>query len=398
MWLIEKNFIFSKNMLQKQGTYVLSRVPNYKMNLTSAVSADRFRGNIHYKLSIINFNKFSNQVPSSILIRLNSFSLMEFFKKHTYSVGFSSLKNKKKQINSIESNSQFYFLRHKTIRFFLNNSLKRKFYQDFHLISIKKIIKNKAKRKRHAIKRTDKINAVDPIRKFYRLFVRKIFLGKRLNPMKTSLKQRKAQRYKYLFSFRIFRRIFFKKKKFLEKNVRFVKKILYFSHKKLNDECKAFHEFTKINFKRKRFLRKMALVSTGTFIKPHPYTFLTQKTKSHINIVEASDVFTLHNTCKPIIDYLSPTNLNKFKTIYNNSQLLITSLTNITLLKSNLLSMSSLSNVFDIKPFYSSFTTSIRSDSNIYDNLLPDNDLKKLISKNVLNSFKNNFFQENVVS
>jgi hypothetical protein len=88
----------------------------------------------------------------------------------------------------------------------------------------------------------------------------------------------------------------------------------------------------------------------------------------------------------------------KYKTIYNNSQLLLASLLNTILLKTTICNQSSNLNVFNIKTIQFALKDSIVNPNLRLNNLIPDISLNKVISKNVINSFKNNFFQENVIS
>ena len=400
MWLIENCFIFSKNTSNSQVVNVLSRVPSYKINLTSPVSADRFRGNIHHRLSIINWRRLLNQTSPSNLVKLNAFKSIEFFKKNTRIVNYSVLKNKEKKNSPTNDNLKFSYTQNKTLRFFLNTTLKRKFYKDFHIITVKKIIKNKRKRKAYAIKRTSKLDAVNSARNFYKVFLKKQLFGKRLSPMRTSLKKRKLQRYKYVLGLRFFRKNFIYQKKISKKNVRFVKNMLYFSHVKLHNECRMLNEFKKTNFKRKRFLSETmsTINNVGGTLQPH--TFLTQKTKTRLTSPNSPNITTT-NELKP---YSFTSLLCKHNTIYNNPQLLITSISNLTLLKSSILNESSPLNVFDTKSTQFAFSTSItnilRGTGNVnpYNNLIPVVSLNKTVAKTVTNSFKNSFFQENVIS
>jgi hypothetical protein len=280
MWLTEKSFIFSHNVSNNQIINVLSRVPSYKINLTSPVSADRFRGNIFHRLSIINFDRALNQTTPSFLTKLNAFSFIEFFKKNTRLVNYTFLKKKAITQPSIKLNPQLTYMVHKSLRLFLNSALKRKFYKKFPAINIKKIIKNKRKRKEYAIKRTAKLDTVDPVKKFQRLFLKKLLFGKRLNPIRTSLKQRKSQRYKYILRLRFFRKDFLKRKQKNRIKTRFIKNMLYFSHTKLHNECKILNEFRNVKFKRKRVLFKTASTTNNTMITTQPHTFFTQKSKT----------------------------------------------------------------------------------------------------------------------
>ena len=279
-FLVEKSFIFSKNVPRKQVINVLSRVPTYKMNLISSVSADRFRGNIYHRLSIVNFDRFLKQATPAFLTKVNPFLFIELLKKNARSTSYSFLKNNKMTKSPLKLNFKLNYVKHKTLRLFLNNVLRRKFYKNFYLINVKKIIKNKKKRKRHAIKRTARLSAVNPTYKFHQIFLKKLFLGKKLNPMRTSLKQRQQQRYRYVLRLRLFRKAFLRRKHIRKKKNRFFKNMSYFSHNKLYHECKSVKEFNKINFRRKRSLFKTLSTTNDTITKLQTPTFLTQKPKT----------------------------------------------------------------------------------------------------------------------
>jgi hypothetical protein len=87
----------------------------------------------------------------------------------------------------------------------------------------------------------------------------------------------------------------------------------------------------------------------------------------------------------------------KYKTVYNNPQLILASLLNTTLLKISILNSSSPLDVFDTKVMQYALNSNVNGPDS-FNNLIPDTSLNKIISKTVINSFKNNFFQENVIS
>ena len=90
------------------------------------------------------------------------------------------------------------------------------------------------------------------------------------------------------------------------------------------------------------------------------------------------------------------------KSTYSQTQVLLTTLSNITLLKSSILLASpsfsnSMENNKGINVIQNSLTK-LTSSYKLHTNLVPETLLDKKLSKIVLNSFKNSFFQENVIS
>ena len=393
VWLLEKNFIFSKNVFNNRTVNVLSRVPNYKMNLHSPVSADRFRGNIHGRLSIINLSRLSNQQVPSFLTKLNTFSFLEAFKKNTRIENYTSLISINILKKSEDTSFNFYYVKHKAYKMFLRSALRVKFFSDVRVIKVKKIIKNKRRRKRYAIKRTSRLHRARPLKKFYKSFLAQLTLGKKQNMMRLPVHKQRISRLKFLFRLQSFRKKFSDTKKRTSKELRFIKNLLYSSQTKLRKECKSLTEFKELNFKRKRFLVKTLLPKTTSTNITNNNPFLTQKTKNWIQPIKSAR----KNSSYDLDLHLAPNVANKYKTIYNNPQLILASLLNITLLKTSILNPSSSSNVFDTPSMQYAFSSNV-TNTNTFNNLIPDVSLQKVVSKTVINSFKNNFFQENVIS
>ncbi len=386
-WLLEKNFIFSRNIPNRRTINVLSRVPNYKMNLYSPVSADRFRGNIHGRLSIINLTKLANQQVPSFLTKLNTFSYLESFKRNT------RVSSDHKILFENANYANLYYIKYKAYRLFLRSALKRKFFKDSSIIKTKKIIKNKRKRKLYAINRTARLHAAHPVRKFYKSFVTQLTIGKKKNMPRTSVHKQRSFRVKYLLRLRFFRKSLSDTKKKTSVRVRLVKNMLYFSHTKLRNECKTLNEFRELNFKRKRFLMKNLSPNTTITNTVNNNFFVAQKTKRWLKPTKSLGQLPSYNLNSSSVQSTS----NKYKTVYNNPQLILASLLNITLLKTSILNPSSSTNVFDTKVMQHAFNSHV-AQANFFNNLIPDISLRKVISKTVINSFKNNFFQENVIS
>jgi hypothetical protein len=68
------------------------------------------------------------------------------------------------------------------------------------------------------------------------------------------------------------------------------------------------------------------------------------------------------------------------------------------LLKTTICNHQSNSNVFNLKVVQFALNNNNTKLNTGFNNLVPDVTLNKVISKNVINSFKNTFFQENVIS
>lgn len=270
LFLLENYFILSPRTFSNQTTHVLSRVPNYKMNLSSPVSADRYRGNMHKRLSIVNLNRLSDQKASAFLVKLNSFSFIDFLKKNSRLQNIEFLKTKtflEKTQNINNSINTAYYVKSKIYFIFMKNALKLKYHKQVKEILrqnrlMKKTVKNKKKIKKYAIERTKKITALKPKMKFYKIFLFKIFLNKKF------IHRRSKQRQKIQFNLRfsLFRKNHSQKKSLKYKQTRFIKNLLYFSHTKLNNISQVLKKFIELNPNRKYYLAKMTSPKTDAVI------------------------------------------------------------------------------------------------------------------------------------
>merc|ERR1712054_446741 len=146
LFLIEKYFIFSQNISSKKTINVLSRVPNYKMNLSSSVSADRYKGNIYKRLSILNLDRLLNQKVPSYSTHLNSFAFLESFRKNSKLNNAKFLDFKKFSQNIITSkktNNVAFYLKPKIYAIFIKSALKKKFYKKIKIILYQKRLMKK---------------------------------------------------------------------------------------------------------------------------------------------------------------------------------------------------------------------------------------------------------------
>jgi hypothetical protein len=162
----------------------------------------------------------------------------------------------------------------------LYNVLKSRFTYDSSIIKVKKIIKNKKKRKRYAIKRTKRLHAAHPVKKFYTSFVVKSIIGKKKKTIRNSARRRQLQRIKFILRLRFFRKEFSVNKKNAFKKTRLIKNLIYFSHSKLRNECKSLNEFKELNFNRKRFLTSIISPNSTNTNTVHNGLFITQNTKT----------------------------------------------------------------------------------------------------------------------
>ena len=396
VWLLEKNFIFSKNTANKQTVNVLSRVPSYKMNLYAPVSADRFRGNIHGRLGIVNLTKSLTRYVPSFLAKLNHFHFVDGVKRKSKLMSYAALQSKislkvnirKSLTGSTNQLDNFFYLKNKTFRL-LDSFLKRRFAKASVLIRVKKIIKNKKLRKKYAIKRTMRLNAANPRSRFTSNHLIARGIGRR----EKVARKRRLQKLKMILRVKSFRSAFSREQKTNIRRARLLKDILYFSHKKLRNNCKSLKEFKDLNHNRKRWLMKVNSPNTVVQNHLHNNYFVIQKPKNFTQTFKSENA---EDATKLKFNSIQTT-VCKYKAVYSNPQLVIASVLNITLLKAGLLNSSSDFSTFDTKALQHSFVMGF-SNKTQFNNLIPDVSLRKVISKTVLNSFKNNFFQENVIS
>jgi hypothetical protein len=235
------------------------------MNLSSSVSADRYRGNIHKRLSITNLNRLSNQKVPALLTKLNLFSSIDFLKKNSKLNNIEFLKIKKflQESNNTKSFTDvIYYIKSKVYFVFIKNALKVKYHKQVKEILrqnklMKKTVKNKKKIKKYAIARTKKITALKPKMKFYKIFLFKSFLTKKLAQRRLNARLKRRQSIRFNLRFPLFRKNYSQKKNSKYKKTRFIKNLLYFSHTKLNNMSEILKKFNELNVSRKRYLAKV---------------------------------------------------------------------------------------------------------------------------------------------
>lgn len=84
-FLTEEGSIQSSNKKLRKFQYVLSKIPFYKMDPLSPVTADKYRGNIYRKLSLINLTKNSVQVHPKNFLTYNTSLYQPLVSMYRYS-------------------------------------------------------------------------------------------------------------------------------------------------------------------------------------------------------------------------------------------------------------------------------------------------------------------------
>lgn len=406
-WLCEKNLIDSRSILSRGTTYVLSRVPTYKMNTYAAVSADKFRGNIHSKIGIIRSGVYdqwvTKDINSGILSKLNYFNQLTSFHRNLKLRSYARLSqtplfttnNNIKVSGNFTNVKEFFYIKTKITRIF-NKVLHRKFQKISAILKVRVLVKKRRIRKLKAIKRSKKLRAIQFPTRTYRSY----FKRKRVGSYERASWKRKLQRKKSVLRrnnfIRPYRRF---KKKNRQKN-KILNDLTYFSTKRLSRNLSSVKDFKKLNPSRKKFLNKTTHPNTSLKNTLRNNIFLFKKTLSNPKpLLPNQDTTNTSNKLK-VINNFSLT--NNHQTIYTQPQVLLACVLNITLLKSNILtSTPNFNNILNSNTGINSSQNAfhrIFTHKSKYNNLIPENALNKKISKIVLNSFKNNFFQENVIS
>jgi hypothetical protein len=111
-FIYEKKFVYNTN---RKLSFVLSKIPFYKMDPISSVTADKNRGNIYKKLSLINLKKINK---NHTLKTINSINYNSNFTSFVSLISTQSLipntLNWSNQINKLNSSRKCYTINKKT--------------------------------------------------------------------------------------------------------------------------------------------------------------------------------------------------------------------------------------------------------------------------------------------
>jgi hypothetical protein len=162
-WLYENNFIYPENPVSKKTTYVLSRVPNYKMVPNSPVSADKFRGNMYKRLGILRSSDLTFTPSNNALLgKFNYLYNLNSFSRTLKPKNIKWILNKrylKKSQTKIEEISKIFYVKTKVTRLF-EQTLKKKINLLNHSIS-----KIKTPTKKHKREKLTKIKNIQLLSK-----------------------------------------------------------------------------------------------------------------------------------------------------------------------------------------------------------------------------------------
>lgn len=172
----------------------------------------------------------------------------------------------------------------------------------------------------------------------------------------------------------------------------------YFVKNKLNQNLETLTEVISLNKHRRKYLKKLTTVTTLTRNTYYNYTLLIKKNINKSNpykniIYNFTTTLKLNNTHNLVCNN---------KILYTQNQILLSLLVNPMLLKffisKTSFNFSDFLNKNDGINTIQNILNKSFLNNNIYTNLIPNSAFNKNLSKTVLNSFKNNFFQENVIS
>jgi hypothetical protein len=162
---------------------------------------------------------------------------------------------------------------------------------------------------------------------------------------------------------------------------------------KIDPNIESLTDFNTLNKNRRKYLNKLLF---STDINQQNYYNYFSINHTNIKISNSFNSFKFHILRKlKIFDF---SNINLKRTIiYTQSQLLLSIINNPLILKSQIFHSFGMSNNIGVNSIQSTLNK-VFLKNHIYTNLIPHYDFKKNLSKTVLNSFKNNFFQENIIS
>ena len=276
--MYEQKFIYSKNWHQK-SSFVLSKIPFYKMDSMSPVTADKNRGNIYKKLSLINLKKINkntilNNSASINHINYNFKFLSLISSVHLKSLNFAKL-NWVNQINQWKQNQKYY----KVLK---NDNTNYKLQQSFTFLKMLIISKLKNQKSLHLfLNWLPKLKSRKKYKKFKpfenkRLIRKQNFLKKKL---KFSSKQNNLNKLKTSLLKKLNFKNFKSRTKIYKSHIIFSSSFLNW---KLNKRINMFNSFTRLSIKRKQYLINLTHLNNHAYAS-HNFHNLNSL-NSHSNI------------------------------------------------------------------------------------------------------------------
>ena len=383
-FLTEEGSIQSSNKKLRKFQYVLSKIPFYKMDPFSPVTADKHRGNIYRKLSLINFTKNSVQVhPKSSLTYNTSLyqPLVSMYKYSTY-------KTKSLWVDLFDYN--IHYLRSYYI------GLKKKESNIYSALYTKLLVKRIKSRKSSTLGfvQSSLNNSLfrfkwkTGIKKHTfmdkRIFRKYLFLKKMVKLKRYRLKNKLLKRVKIITTSRL--NIIYSYKKRLKHYTEWIVNSLHWkSHKKK----KIFLALKRFKKKRRNYIQNLIQPNGYKLHKPLPFSNVYKRSGVSINYSQL----------------IKQSNSLSFFAL-NNKNLFVLTVPLLFTLFHNKFWLKSVAAASQIQHVHSTTThticfwiqTKLFLPKHIYTNLLPNHSFKKIANKKVLNSFTNKNFEENLSS
>jgi hypothetical protein len=358
------------------------------------VSADRFRGNIFKKTSLINNSKFFFTKNSFVfLYKLNFLSKLSFFKNTLLLKNPQTFLNKQKQKTfgpTLTSLNSVFYLRSKITRLHKNLLFKK-----FHLLkadAVKQNFNTKKSKRAYLLKLENKyIRTLST-----KLIMYKInFFHKKVN---NKLIKRSRKKLKHSINNLNFSSL----NKLNTQNQQLTDKLFntfsYFLENKLNQNLESLKDLNLLHKYRRKYLIKLTHSTNMTHTAHYNNISLLHKHNNKVNPFVQSNLAPRNTlNLNSIFDAIISN-----KIVYTQNQILLLFLSNSLLLKYALAQTSShfsnfMTNNNSVNTMQYVLNKSLSSNY-MYTNLIPSNSFNKNLSKTVLNSSKNNFFQENIIS
>ena len=389
-WLFERMFTSKKNVISRSSTLVLSRVPDYKMDWSSPVTADRFRGNVYSRLGLDMrldgsfVNKFQFAM-SNIAYRLPTFDFIAHTSNNATRINptLHYLKSKNNWLN-ISATSDTYLLRQNLF----TKELSMLKYAPQRQITLRAMFSERPKNfiinNKKALKLQMQLTLFTKAKKSK---IRNKFKNKSRN----SFKRRQKQKIKF------FKKLTIRIRRWYLKYTRRIQKI--------NNKLKRFAWW---KIKRKKLLR-----ARFSRLQKRRRLAISQLLSNHQNKHTSADFFLRRSAPETNYYNLNSTKnyrpkviriRNQFSAIYangisfSNKNMLLAFALNTLLFKDFMFKVNTTTEINNCAlPALWKNLESFAGPLAYQSNLVPHSSFNQVISKKVLNSFTNRSFQTNLV-
>ena len=381
-FIYEQKFIYNNNQNQK-SSFVLSKIPFYKMDPISPVTADKNRGNIYKKLSLINLKKLNKSFTAInnltfINYNIRFISLVSSIQSQLFNPTKLSWIN---QISQLKQNQKYYSI-------LKENKKHYKLYSNFTFL--KTLVISKLKNKKTFLTFLN-LKPKFKSRKKYKKF--KPFDNKRLirkqNFLKKKLKYISKKNNTNKLKTSLFKKINFKKHKPINKIYK--NHIIFatsFLNWRINKRINMFNSFNRLSIKRKQYLMGLTNLNNHIYTSHNFHSLNSLNSRSKLNktwLYKKANLLTQNS--------FSLFKLNSCNFLPTNSSFILHLLTNKLLYKIHYLNQQNLNKIY----ITSLINFKFNEIKQINTNLIPHNVFKKSIKKKVLNSFSNKNFNENII-